>query len=577
MTDKETINIPAEDPKINKKSSSVNNYKKHYNKLLFGIIIVLILIIVFLLMWVLFFNKNNISNAQTSYLNPSIMKDPDSNNNLKDKPFDTLQEESKSTEQVLKDAKLADNIRKFNGKFSVSDGFSAIVDYALPAVVNVSAYKTVETPQFSLPDNAINPFLKELFKQFAMPTKKEKAISLGSGFIVRSDGFVVTNYHVINGAKNVKITLHDGKTFGAEVYAVDVMTDLAVLKMNATNLPTLQFGDSSKSKVGDWVIAIGNPFGLGGTVSAGIISARGRDINIGMYDEFIQTDAAINRGNSGGPMINTSGQIIGVNTAIFSTTGGGSIGIGFAVPSDSVKNIVAQLITNKKVVRGWIGVQIQDLNDSMAKALNLPNKEGSLVAAVTSGGPAEKAGLKVGDVITSANNNKIINKKILPKMVSVLRPGAVLNLTVVSSGVEKNVIVNVASFPYSLENELADKQENKSGSKLDSYSLKEETFSKLGFKVAEINSQARKMFSLSKDAEGVLITAVEEGSLAEENGLRSGLIISSVNGRKITNISTLKGILNNNSQSDFIVLLVDPVSSNQFFVSLSRNSQSSEE
>lgn len=576
MSDKDTKNIPVESTKLEKKDTQAVISKKHSNKLLVCIIVVLIIVIIFLLAWLLFFN-NKQRGLSLRVPNSSNVYTPNSENNSTDNNVAPLQQETQTPEQLLQDAKLADNIRKFDGKFSVSGGFSSIADYALPAIVNVSAVRTVEAPQLNLPDNGINPFLKELFKQFNMPTKKEKAISLGSGFIVRSDGFVVTNYHVISGSKNVKITLHDGKTFNAEVYAVDAMTDLAVLKMNASNLPTLQFGDSSSTKVGDWVIAIGNPFGLGGTVSAGIISARGRDINIGMYDEFLQTDAAINRGNSGGPMINTKGQIIGVNTAIFSTTGGGSIGIGFAVPSDLVKNIVAQLITNKKVIRGWIGVQIQDLDNGMAKALNLPNIDGSLVAAVTSGGPAEKAGLKIGDVITSANNIKITNKKILPKLVSVLRPGAVLNLTVISSGVEKNIIVNVDTFPYKLESELTGRQDNQSGSKLDSYSLKEETFSKLGFKAAEINSQTRKIFSLPKDIEGALITAVEEGSLAEEKGLRAGLAIASVNGKKITSISILKAILNNQSQGDFIVLLLDPVSNNQFFISLSRSNQSSDD
>ncbi|KAL0263826.1 UNVERIFIED_CONTAM: hypothetical protein PYX00_011125 [Menopon gallinae] len=324
------------------------------------------------------------------------------------------------------------------------------------------------------------------------------------------------------------------------------MTDLAVLKVNATNLPTLEFGDSSKARVGDWVIAIGNPFGLGGTVSAGIVSARGRDINIGMYDEFIQTDAAINRGNSGGPMIDTKGRIIGVNTAIFSTTGGGSIGIGFAVPSNVVKNIVAQLITDKKVTRGWVGVQIQDIDQAMAKVLKLPNTQGALISGVTSGGPADKAGLKVGDIIVSANDIKVENKKILPKLVSMHKP-------------------------EELEKELINEKDGENRSRLDSFSLEEETFEDMGFKASNITDEVKRIFGLGKDVTGgVLITAIENGSLAEEKGLVPGLIIASVNNRKISNIKTLKEVLKDKTQNNFMFLVVEPTRNLQFFISLTR-------
>lgn len=528
--------------------------KRKHSKFLWVVIILLVIIIAGLVYYML---KGG-GSAPAPY-----------NGGASSQPAVTSDLEQASDKDVIAAANLGDNAREFGNGFDISKGFSPIVSYALPAVVNVSAVKTLSVPSLSFGNDMLTPFLKEFFKQFNMPTKKAKAISLGSGFIVRSDGFVVTNYHVIQGAGHIKITLHDGKTFPAVVYAVDPMTDLAVLKINATNLPALQFDDSTKVKVGDWVIAIGNPFGLGGTVSAGIVSARGRDINVGMYDEFIQTDAAINRGNSGGPMIDTRGKVIGVNTAIFSTSNGGSIGIGFAVPSSLVQNVVAQLITNKQVTRGWIGVQVQDVDEGMEKVLKLGDVSGAIVADVTADGPAGKAGLKVGDVISAVNGTKVLNRKGLPKLISMLKPGTVIHLTVITQGIEHTVAVTIGKLPSDLQNSAGVTQDEED-SKLDSYVMKETEFSKVGIKVAQINIDVKKLFNLPDASQGVIISAVAEGSVAEAKGISAGLIIKSVNGKKIATVADLKSALSMGSgQEVYLFLVEDPVRKANFFISLS--------
>lgn len=534
---------------ITKDSSS--NMVPNHRKLYFFLILFALIIIG--LLFFIFFYQGNAFNNPKDYQSRQLAQNNTYPTTLSDK-------------DLIKAAHLGDTATTFKGKFDISKGFHSIVDYALPAVVNISAVKTIDMPTSSIPNKDLTPFLKEFFKQFSMPSKKEKGVSLGSGFIVRSDGFVVTNYHVVQGAKNIKITLHNGNTLPAKMYAVDPLTDLAVLKVEATNLPSIQFNDSSKVHVGDWVIAIGNPFGLGGTVSAGIVSARGRDINIGLYDEFIQTDAAINRGNSGGPMIDTYGKVIGINTAIFSTSNGGSIGIGFSVPSNLVQNVVAQLIINKQVTRGWIGVQIQDVDEGMKQVLKLPQAKGTIVANVTNNSPASKAGLQVGDVIIAINGSKIIDKKTVVRLISMMPPGTVAELSVISQGVNKSIPVTVEKLPESLGATKDLTSDNVS--QLDSYAMQEVEFDELGIKAVEITDDVRKIFNLPKDVSGVLISAISEDSVAEAKGLRGGLLIVSVNGKPINKIADLKAILNDNTAETFLFLLQEPLRKDNFFFSL---------
>ncbi|MGV3279027.1 Do family serine endopeptidase [Rickettsiales bacterium LUAb2] len=527
------------------------------NKLLLIFIVVLVAVIVILFLWFKHSSKHK------NLLNPISNNSTSLENNI-----------SNSDEALDKAANMGDSAKEYNGNFNVNDGFSGIVDYAVPAIVNVAAVRQVEAPALNIPDNAINPFLKEFLKQFGpqQPPKKEKAISLGSGFIIRSDGFVVTNLHVVKGAKEVKITTHDGKSYPAEIYAFDALTDLAVLKVNVTNFPSLKFANSDDAKVGNWVVAIGNPFGLGGTVSAGIVSARGRDINMGLYDEFIQTDAAINRGNSGGPLLNTKGEVIGVNTAIFSTADGGSIGIGFALPSNLVKSVVAQLITNKVVVRGWLGVQIQDVTPDVAKVLKLPTPQGALVANVTPNSPAELAGVKVGDVIVGVNDINIVDKKLLPKIVAQLKPNDKITLKIISNGEAKNLTVVIAKFPINLEQQLSS-NDSSDNSKLDSTTIPEVTYDDLGFKAANINADVRKMFALSKDINGVIITAIKDDGIAAGKNLSAGLIIKSVNNKPVNNVNDLSAILKDQTQNTFLLLLMEPIHQTQFFMTLKKGDQ----
>lgn len=527
--------------------------KKGKKKYLFILILIVVIIAVFFVIKKGYFSKFfNSSNNSESY-------------------------DSKANQELYKKVHLGDSAKPYDGDFDPSKGFSSIVQYAMPAVVNVSATRLIREPHidFKFPLNMVNPLLKKFFKRFEPNQKLETAISLGSGFIVRSDGFVVTNNHVIKGAKDIKVITQSGQTYEAKLYAVDPSTDLAVLKVNATNLPSLKFDNSDKIKVGDWVIAIGNPFGLGGTVSSGIVSARERNINIGLYDQFIQTDAAINKGNSGGPMIDTRGRVIGVNTAIFSTDRGGSIGIGFAIPSNVVKNVVSQLILNKTVVRGWLGVQIQPINDDIAKILNLPNNKGALVGDVTQGGPADLAGVKVGDVIIGVNNIPITNSKFLPRIISQFKPNDHVELKVISNGEEKVINTTIQKLPTKIQKSINgsdNEQRAKENSTLNSYAVKDYTFKEFGFKAADINKEVSNIFSLPSDAKGVIMTAIEDNSIAASYGLRAGLIIVSVNNKPINNLQDLKDILDDKSVIDdnFLFLIRDPIQKIQMFMVINR-------
>ena len=304
---------------------------------------------------------------------------------------------------------------------SAPDSFADLADKLLPSVVNISSTQVVredrgpQAPQ--LPEGS--PF-GDSFREFFNRNQNapRRATSLGSGFIISSDGLVVTNNHVIEGADEITVTLSDDSQHVATLVGRDPKTDLALLRIDADrDLPAVPWGDSTKSRVGDWVVAIGNPFGLGGTVTAGIISARQRDINQGPYDSFLQTDASINRGNSGGPMFNMDGEVIGVNTAIFSPTGG-SVGVGFAVPSTIVSRVIAQLQEFGQTRRGWLGVRIQTVTDEIAESIGLDKARGALVSSVTADGPAEEGGIKAGDVVLSFDGKSVDSMRELPRIVA---------------------------------------------------------------------------------------------------------------------------------------------------------------
>ncbi|MFL1780700.1 Do/DegQ family serine endopeptidase [Candidatus Hepatincolaceae symbiont of Richtersius coronifer] len=470
---------------------------------------------------------------------------------------------------VIAEAKLGDNAQNYDKPFILAQGFADLAEFATPSVVNISAIKIVKNQSLDMsvdnPDPIIRELLKNMLPQQQAP-QEQKLASVGSGFVVRSDGFIITNFHVIQGSENIQVTFSNGNKFNALVYAIDELTDLAVLKIEAKGLPSLKFADSDKVRVGDWVIAIGNPFGLGGTVSSGIVSATGRDINIGTYNDFLQTDAAINRGNSGGPMINSKGEVIGINTAIFSTAGGGSIGIGFLVPANTIKNVVSQLIANKTVVRGWIGVQIQGIDDNIAKALGLENNYGALVSRVLPEGPAAKAGIKAGDIILKVDGVEIKNSRILPKIISSIVPKTKAKLDIISNKAKKEVTIIIEEIPV----DASTLGSNLSAQDLaESAKIKEATFADIGIKVAEVNDAVRKFFSLDAKSTGIIIIGVRGNSIAQQKGLYGGVRILSVNQVEVQDITNLTNLINKNKKNG-LLFLVEDLNKGRYFISLTK-------
>jgi serine protease Do len=321
------------------------------------------------------------------------------------------------------------NLTTFQVK-AVPDSFADLADKLMPSVVNISTTQTVRTTtnQFPFQFPPGSPF-GEMFKDFERPTER-KASSLGSGFIIRENGTVITNNHVIANAEDILVRVGD-KEYKAEVVGADPYMDIAVLKMKTKEkFSTVKFGDSDKARVGDWAVAIGNPFGLGGTVTAGIISARNRDINLTRYDDFIQTDASINQGNSGGPLFNLKGEVIGINTAIIAPGQSGSIGIGFAIPANAASNVIDQLIEFGETKRGWLGVRIQEVTKEIAEVEKLKKPIGALVASVGQNSPADKAGIKAGDIILEFDGKKIDTMRTLPKVVASTKVGKSVELKI---------------------------------------------------------------------------------------------------------------------------------------------------
>ncbi len=408
--------------------------------------------------------------------------------------------------------------------------FSSLVKEVAPAVVNVSTTEKVsggpmmDLPFQNLPEDS--PFRQFFRHYFNSPEGGQShpmvQHSLGSGFIIDPAGYIVTNNHVAGSASQISVTLSDGKTFKAKLVGHDERTDLALLKITADHpLPAVSWGDSDKAEVGDWVVAVGNPFGLGGTVTAGIVSARGRDLHEGPYDSFIQTDAAINRGNSGGPMFNMDGQVIGINSAIYSPNGG-SVGIGFAIPSSIAKPVIAQLREHGSVERGWLGVQIQEVTPDMAESLGLKSAAGAVVANVTKGSPSEAAGLRQGDVITRFNGKDIKELRDLTRAVADTRPGSHAPITLWRDGHEMQLAVDVGKMP---EKTVASAEEPDSSV---SPSAGEAKVASLGLTLGNLTADARRELGLDNSVKGALVTDVEDGAPASEHGLRPGDVIVKV-------------------------------------------------
>jgi len=460
-------------------------------------------------------------------------------------------------------ALTASAFAQMRGPKSVADLAEKLQD----AVVNISTTQTLKggkgVPFPNIPKGSpFEEFFDDFFNRQQRSDRPRKVNSLGSGFVIDVDGLIVTNNHVIDGAEEIFINFRDGSKLKVDkVVGTDSKTDIALLKVNPDKpLTALKFGDSSKMRVGDWVMAIGNPFGLGGTVTLGIISAKKRDINSGPYDEFIQTDAAINRGNSGGPLFNMEGEVIGVNTAIISPTGG-SIGINFAVPSKMATHVIEQLRRYGETRRGWLGVRIQTVTGSIADSLGMDKPMGALVASINEGSPAEASDIKVGDVILSFDGNKVENMRGLPRLVAQTPIGKTVDVELLRN--DKKIIVKVILGKLPEKTETAKKEESEK--------KEAEKTSLLGLTISPMSDELRSRFKIAKDIEGVVISAVDPGSDAAAKNIAAGNVIVEVKGEKVRTPDDVKAAIESARKSNrsSVLLLISAKKGELRFVALS--------
>ena len=411
--------------------------------------------------------------------------------------------------------------------------FADIVERVSPAVVNIqvtSTSKPVMTEMQNVPGNMREFFERyfnapgnpggQRFGERSAPEHGEQRIGAGSGFVIDADGHIVTNEHVVHDADEITVTFKDGTSAKATLVGVDDKTDLALIKIDTGKpVPYVKFGKSDEVRVGDWVLTVGNPFGLGHSVNVGIVSARGRTIGAGPYDDFLQIDAPINRGNSGGPAFDVHGNVVGVNAAIFSPNGG-NVGIGFAIPSEIAEKVIAELKANGTVERGWLGVSIQSLSEDIADGLGLKNTEGVLVAEVTADGPANTAGMKAGDVILSVDGDAIKELKELPRLIADIHPGNDSTVTVWRDGSRKNLQVKIGTQPTSRQVAA-----NDTGS--------DTVEDHVGLAVQSLNPEIARELGMDEKATGVVVLSVKPGSPAAEKGLRRGDVLTKAGGKEL--------------------------------------------
>jgi serine protease Do len=425
-----------------------------------------------------------------------------------------------------------------------SRAFSDIARSVSPAVVNISTTKVVKRDTPPLADDPFFDFFNP-FKDFKMP-RKWREQSLGSGVIVSPDGLIITNNHVIEQADEIRVTLFDKRSFKARIIGADPKTDVAVVKIDSKDLPTIRWGDSDKLQVGEFVLAIGNPFGLSHTVTMGIISAVGRaNVGIADYEDFIQTDAAINPGNSGGPLVNARGELIGLNTAIFSKSGGYQ-GIGFAVPSNMARLVIDQLERRGKVTRGWLGVTIQELTPDLAAKFGLGTSNGALVSDVAKASPADAAGIKRGDIIVGFNGKDVGDVGSLRNMVAQSSVGAVIPLRILRGAKTHAVKVVIAELPRDAAEMIpGNPSEDREGGSL------------TGLSVIDLSNEISRQLGLGKNERGVVIVRVEPGSSAEEAGLRKGDVIQEIDRKKIERTDQYNKAVAGVRTGDTVLLFID--------------------
>ena len=444
--------------------------------------------------------------------------------------------------------------------------FADLAERVTPTVVNISAERSAVSarqrmPQFQVPPGSpFEPFFREFFERYfegaPTPPRAFRGASLGSGFIVDAAGLIVTNHHVVSDADEITVTLHDGRQFEAELRGTDENTDLALLSIPVEDaLPFAEFGDSDAVRVGDWVIAVGNPFGLGGTVTAGIVSARGRDIRSGPLDDFLQIDAPINRGNSGGPLFDTEGRVVGVNTAIFSPSGG-NVGIGFAIPALQAQQVIDDLADIGRVDRGWMGVQIQMLTEDLAKGLGLDGTEGALVADVFEDSPAGSAGIRTGDVVLEFDGKAVSSSRRLPHLVAEAEAGESVEVVVWRDGEPVALSLVVGLRPGAEELASSSSATGRDDTRQPS----------VGLRLAPLTPELRARHELPASVEGVLVVEVDPDGAAAQRGVRPGDIIVRAGNRPVASPADVSEALARVTESggDILLLLVERAGTRHF-------------
>ncbi|MBI3677127.1 MAG: Do family serine endopeptidase [Proteobacteria bacterium] len=418
--------------------------------------------------------------------------------------------------------------------------FADLVERVSPAVVTVTVEERVQQEQLQdqEQDGIPDPF-RDFFnrfgrgnRQFAQPQQPRKALATGSGFIIDKAGFIVTNNHVIENATKITVKLPDGREFSAKLIGADAATDVALIKIESNKaLPTVEFGDDKKVRVGDWVIAVGNPFGLSNTVTAGIVSSLGRNVGAGAYNDFIQIDAPINRGNSGGPTFDIEGHVIGMNSMIFSPTGG-SVGIGFAIPASTIHDVVAQLKAHGKVARGWLGVEIQSVTPEIAASLGEKEMKGAIVATVVPGSPAAQAGFEPGDLVVALNGSGVDDSRSLTRRVAALQAGTTATFSIVRNGDQKTLTAKIGQ-----------RKDDQVASNVPGNSRQDgqaNTGSAMGLGLAAVTPDVRRAYNLDDNVSGVLITRVDPDSDAADKGLQPGDVVVSIGNRVVHSPQEIK-------------------------------------